>query len=318
MANPYGRSNIFPLVNKSGASVAAGDLVYLGDGATADSFTTGTTANRTGGIGIAQQTIASNATGLVLLSGYAALVNVNASVTINHYGASHTVAKQATDVGTSRAAGTCLYFLTGGTTPDAIVWQPDLGGGSGMTNPMSAVGDIIQGGTAGAPQALAAPATGKVLQGAGATTLVAWKYPPGYEIAYVEFTSPVTLTGTTEGAAVSIVSAGSVAFDGSTIVLIEAYIPNFVNDGGTTNNGRFWLYADASSIGEIGRTTQITAATATGYPVTLRRRLTPSNASHTYEIRGSSAGAAVAGAGAGGASTVMPGFIRITKVSGGA
>lgn len=126
-ASTYGRQVVVPLTNKSGGSVAAGDVVIV-DTTNNDAFTTTTSANVTKMIGIAQETIANNATGRILTSGYAALVNVNASVTRGNYGATHTVAKQATDAGTTRVAGTFCQFLTGGTTPDAAVWQPDLGG----------------------------------------------------------------------------------------------------------------------------------------------------------------------------------------------
>lgn len=133
-SNTFGRQVVVPLTNKSGGSVAAGDFVYLSDGSNADSFTTGTTNGYTGGIGIAQETIANNGTGRVLVGGYAALVNVNASVTLGHFVKSYTVAKQATDAGTSRGSGTCGIFLTTSATPDAVIWQPDLGAGSGTTS----------------------------------------------------------------------------------------------------------------------------------------------------------------------------------------
>lgn len=143
---------------------------------------------------------------------------------------------------------------------------------------------------------------------AGSTNLA------GSELAYAEFTTAITLAGTTEATATSIVSAGAVSFDGSTIVMIECYIPSMVNNN-STSNARFWLYDGASSIGEIGRTTNpAAAAAAVGQPVPLKHRLMPSNGSHTYSIRGSSPGGASAGAGAGGAGNLMPGFIRITQV----
>lgn len=196
--NTFGRVNVVPLTNKSGGSVAAGDVVYLSDGSTSDSFTTGTTANYTKGIGIAQQTIANNGVGLVLISGYAALVNVNASVTILHFGATHTVAKQATDAGATRAAGTFCIFLTGGTTPDAIIWQPDLGGGSGMTNPMTTTGDLITSSSGSTPDRIAAVAAGQVLKSAGTSTEPAWGYAPFHGCkAYYSTTQAITSTVTT-------------------------------------------------------------------------------------------------------------------------
>lgn len=180
-----------------------------------------------------------------------------------------------------------------------------------------AAGDMVIGTGADSAGRVAIGAASKVWQSDGSTA--AWKYPPGYEMAYVEFTSVVTVTaGTVEATAVSVVSGGSVAFDGSTIVLIHFYAPNYQNPN-TTDNLRFWLYDGSSSIGEIGRTTNpAAAAAAEGGPVVLERRMTPSNASHTYSIRASATNTASVSAGAGGASTYMPGFIRITKVSGGA
>lgn len=152
MSSIFGRSVIVPLTNKSGGGVIAGDVVIL-DSANNTSFTTTTSAGVTTPIGVAQETIASNATGRVLVEGYAALVNVNASVTRLHYGKTHTVAKQATDAGASRVSGTFCCFLSSGTTPDALIYPVDLAGAA-LTNPMSNQDDIIIGGAAGAPAQL--------------------------------------------------------------------------------------------------------------------------------------------------------------------
>ena len=131
-SNTYGRQVVLPLTNKSGGSVIAGDVVII-DTANDAAFTTTTTSAYSGGVGVAQETIASNAVGRILLHGYAALVNVNASVTRGNYGKTHTVAKQATDAGASRIAGTFVQFLTGGTTPTGRVYNADfaLTAGSG-------------------------------------------------------------------------------------------------------------------------------------------------------------------------------------------
>ncbi len=125
-ANTYGRQVVLSLTNKSGGGVIAGDVVVV-DTTNDAAFTTSTAGALTGGVGIAQETIASNATGRVLVSGYAALVNVNASVTRGNFGKTYTVAKQGTDAGSSRLAGTFCQFLTGGATPTARVYPPDLG-----------------------------------------------------------------------------------------------------------------------------------------------------------------------------------------------
>lgn len=119
MASTRGRQVVIPLTNKSGGSVAAGDVVIM-DTANDTAFTTTTTGRFEGVVGIAQEAIANNATGRVLIQGYAALVNVPASVTRGHYIETHTVAKQATG-SSSRRSGSFGLFLTGGTSPTAVL-----------------------------------------------------------------------------------------------------------------------------------------------------------------------------------------------------
>jgi hypothetical protein len=169
-ANTYGRQIVVPLTNKSGGGVIAGDVVIV-DTTNNDAFTTTTSASSTAIVGIVQETIANNATGRVLIGGYAALVNVNASVTRGNYGITHTVAKQAASGGASRTTGTFCQFLTGGTTPDAMVYNPDLGGAS-LTNPMTNSQDIIVGGASGVPGRLGAGAAGAALS--MINSVIAW------------------------------------------------------------------------------------------------------------------------------------------------
>ncbi len=305
-ANTYGRQVVIPLANKSGGGVIAGDVVIV-DTSNNDAFTTTTSAGFTGGVGIAMETIANNATGRVLISGYAALVNVNASVTRGQYGKTHTVAKQAT--GTSaRGTGTFCQWLTGGTTPDALVYPVDLLGSS-LTNPMTGIGAIIQGTTAGAPVELAAPLAGKVLTGAGVTTPVVYAYPPGYELDYAQITSNVNQTATTEGTGNTVVTGASVTYDGAP-VMVE-FMSSQVNPSG--NNTLTFVLVDAgTAIGWLG---VINTSAGIYMPVCLKRRFTPSAGAHTYgiEVFGGASGGTVF-AGAGGAGVNMPAYMRITKV----
>jgi hypothetical protein len=161
MGNTYGHKVVVPLTNKSGGAVIAGDVVIV-DTANNEAFTTTTSAGSLAAIGVVQESIANNATGRVLTEGYAALVNVNASVTRGNYGKTHTVAKQATDAGSSRAAGTFCRFLTGGTTPTAYVYPVDLAGAA-LSNPMTTAEDIIYGGASGTPTRKAIGAAGGAL-----------------------------------------------------------------------------------------------------------------------------------------------------------
>lgn len=137
MATTSGRRVVIPMTNKSGGSVAAGDVVII-DTANDTAFTTTTSARSELSIGVAQETIANNATGKVLTAGYAALINVPASVTRGHYIETHTVAKQATGSATRRS-GSFGQFLTGGTTPTGWLWgQTDqTATASGVTPPQA-------------------------------------------------------------------------------------------------------------------------------------------------------------------------------------
>jgi len=134
----------------------------------------------------------------------------------------------------------------------------------------------------------------------------------GAELDYVEFTSAVNPTATTEATADTVVTGGSVAYDGSTIVLIEFFAvnarPAIVNGA----NISLWLYDGSGSIGLFGFISASAALGGQNVPVRLACRLTPSNASHTYSIRASvSTGTGLVNAGAGGAGNPMPGYIRI-------
>jgi hypothetical protein len=118
------------LTNKSGGAVTHGDVVVI-DTDNDEAFETTTTAAETRLIGIAQEDIASNARGRVLLAGYAEIVNVTASVTRGHYGFTSTTAKKASGA-SARAAGAFCQFLKGGTEPSAILFgPPDTGAGAG-------------------------------------------------------------------------------------------------------------------------------------------------------------------------------------------
>lgn len=177
MASTRGRQVVLPLTNKSGGGVIAGDVVVI-DTTNNDAFTTSTAGAVTIMVGVAQETIASNATGRVLVSGYAALVNVNASVTRGHYGKTHTVAKQATDAGASRVTGVFCVFLTGGTTPDAHLFaMPDGSSATGnvATDPIwDAAGDLAVGTGADTAAKLTKGSDNTLLVIDAATHIPAW------------------------------------------------------------------------------------------------------------------------------------------------
>lgn len=169
-----------------------------------------------------------------------------------------------------------------------------------------AAGDLAVGTGADTAAKLTKGAAGTVPT-AGASTL-AYAFPPGHEFDYVEFTGNVSVTATTEAAANPVVTGGAVTYDGSTAVMIEFFSPQVLPVSATVSTN-FFLYDGASSIGEIGLCRFSAFA-----PVRLSRRITPSNAAHTYSIRATvGSGTGSVGAGAGGVGNSMPGYIRITK-----
>jgi hypothetical protein len=224
VSNVFGRQVVVVLTNKSGGSVIAGDVVVI-DTANNGAFTTTTTGAFTGAVGIAQESIANNASGRVLLSGYAALVNVNASVTRGNYGKTHTVAKQATDAGASRIQGTFCQFLTGGTTPTAIVYPVDLAGTS-LSDPTTTRGDLItRDASALARLALGTAAYGLVSNGTDPVwaEILPWHISILPQVVTADATTGSwALQGFTEQLNYYFYAPGSAANSGAAIALISA------------------------------------------------------------------------------------------------
>ena len=126
------------------------------------------------------------------------------------------------------------------------------------------------------------------------------------DIAYVEFTADVSVTGT---AFVDVVSSGVITY-AATPIMIEFYARavGAGGSGGLTLNLR-------DSTTDLGRFFGLsTNGIADG--VYVARKLTPSAASHTYVISAQNliSQTSTVYAGAGGAGNYMPGFIRIRGV----
>lgn len=215
----------------------------------------------------------------------------------------------APSLGPTAGAVDVITFLTldGGTT----VYGTHAA--SAMTNPMTTTGDIIYASdTTGTPARLAISGTSTWLRGG---TTPSYVTPPGYEYDYVAFVSTVNCTATTEATANTIVTANPVTFDGSTVVFVE-FASDYVQTPAGGVIGRIWLYDGTASIGELG-VFNGDGGTSSGVirqPCLLRCRLTPSNGSHTYSVRGSVAsGTMDVDGGPGGAGNPFPGYVRIMK-----
>ena len=135
----------------------------------------------------------------------------------------------------------------------------------------------------------------------------------GDELTHNEFTSPVSITATSEATAQNLVASSSFTFNGSTPVLIEGFIPDIVSSSGAwTCNLVLWDDTANASIGLLGQT--LLALDVYSGPLCVRRRLTPANGARIYSLRayrGTNNGSV--NAGAGGVGAKVPGFIRIVK-----
>jgi hypothetical protein len=169
-----------------------------------------------------------------------------------------------------------------------------------------AVGDLVvaQDGALYVCTVAGSPGTWVAVAGGGGVTV----------LDYTEFTAPVTINSTNPAVPVTVVTAGAVAGDGSTLTCVQFYAPAVASASG----GQVILQLFDGST-DLGRLAQVGASIGSGSPrfeVLTRRYLTPSSGSHTYSVRGyETGGNGTVSAGAGGTDTFMPGYIRVTTGS---
>lgn len=121
-------------------------------------------------------------------------------------------------------------------------------------------------------------------------------------IAWVEGTASVPITATTLATSQQVLTSGAITYDGTPII-IEYSAPLAQPPAGAL---QVMLYDGAT---EMGYFTYVSSTvTGFGFPVSLRRRLTPAAGSHTYLVRAwvsAGSGALVAGTGLAGAHSPM-------------
>ena len=133
------------------------------------------------------------------------------------------------------------------------------------------------------------------------------------EVAYQEFTADVTSSSTTVGTATQIVSAGAITFE-AVPHLIELWCSRAFAGTAQMNV----ILRDSTTV--LGTVALAAGSSSASTPFHAFRRITPTAASHTYNFAVWNASAATAtfkagtGGAAGDGSTLMPGYIRITKV----
>lgn len=122
--NSLGRTEQAILTNKSGGSLAQGDVVIV-DSANAAAVTTTTTSGFINGrIGVVLEPngIANNDLGMIAFSGYVPKINLSSSASLGDLVKTHTVAKQGVRHAAPAAAGDFAQVLGTGTSPAALLF----------------------------------------------------------------------------------------------------------------------------------------------------------------------------------------------------
>lgn len=131
-------------------------------------------------------------------------------------------------------------------------------------------------------------------------------------LAYVEFTSDVSVTATTAATANQVVSAGAVTYEAAPIE-IEFWTARYTAPAQQT----WLLLRDGTTI--LGTFGNVQASDAEP-GMTLKRSITPTAASHTYNVAaylgGAGTGTFKAGTGgsAGDGTTYLPGYISVKYI----
>lgn len=132
------------------------------------------------------------------------------------------------------------------------------------------------------------------------------------EVGYAEITAAASTTATTVGTAVQILTLGAITYENAPH-MIEVYIPRVSPAAAQT----FIILRDGTTV--IGTLGSISAS-ASGLPLLMRRRLTPSAASHSYNVAAwlSAAGTTSFSAGSGGTAgdgtSYLPAYIRAERL----
>jgi len=205
---------------------------------------------------------------------------------------------------------------------------PPKGGASGALLTKSGAGDYAYGWTPLAGGLVpAGGVAGQVLTKASATDYAtSWQTPSGgggggtqgAELAYNEFTAPVSCPNTTEAAATQLVASTSVVFDGATKIRIECFAPAYVSTATGASGGTFLVLWDNTANVSLGllAADKPSETNADQFVPVCVRHLTPVAGARVYSFRayGQSASILTVQADVGGVGKRVPGYIRITKV----
>ena len=156
---------------------------------------------------------------------------------------------------------------------------------------------------------------GKVAVATGTATATE-QWPPGHQFDYVEFTSAVNVTSTTEATPTTVVSGTSQAYAAG-----DYWVEFFSHDVSPNPTAGAYLilslWDGATELGNIAIIQDPTGASAVSphFPVVAKRKVTLTAATHQLIINGHTSGGqpGIVQAGAGGVATRLPGYILVTQ-----
>ena len=126
---------------------------------------------------------------------------------------------------------------------------------------------------------------------------------------YQQITANKSVTATTEAGADTVITATAITFDGATPIEVEGF--SMATPAASTADASHVLY-DGSSIGRFGYS--YVPGAQVYMTLSARRRLTPTNAAHTYSWRSwGSSGTGTVFAGVGGSGANMPAYLKVSR-----
>jgi hypothetical protein len=129
--------------------------------------------------------------------------------------------------------------------------------------------------------ALAAGSSGMVPVSNG--TVQAMAFPPGYELGYAEATGQTSITATSAATSQTVLTAPSVTCDGVQSIWVEIFTQSLKNGGGSGSGAFLELFDGSTDLTLLAWVNS--DGSATGGPILVRRKLTPSAGAHVFTAR---------------------------------
>ena len=182
--------------------------------------------------------------------------------------------------------------------------------GQGVASLLTAAGDTVYASAANTLARLAKGSDGQVLT--LASGVPSWAASSGItQYDYVEQTTSLTVTATSEATAQAFIDGQAVSYNGTTRIRIEFWIGSVTVQNGTAVP---ILVDGSTSLGWLGQIQNGSSTVGIAIPFYGVRFLTPSNASHTFHIKWwKTAGTVVAVTDVGGTGKQLPSWYRITS-----